>query len=39
MFGRGTPARGRLADAGLAMKDRVPEPIMKAAMKFLRPPR
>jgi alkylation response protein AidB-like acyl-CoA dehydrogenase len=38
-FGRGTEVRGRVADAGIAMKDRVPEPIMKAAMKFLRPPR
>jgi acyl-CoA dehydrogenase len=39
IFGRGTPVRSRAADAALAMKDRVPQPIMKAAMKVLRPPR
>lgn len=39
MFGRGTPVRSQVAAAGLAMKDRVPAPIMKAAMKVLRPPR
>jgi acyl-CoA dehydrogenase len=39
MFGRGTGVRGRAADAALAMKDRVPQPIMKIAMKVLRPPR
>jgi acyl-CoA dehydrogenase len=39
MFGRGTPVRSRAADAALAMRDRVPQPIMKAAMKVLRPPR
>ncbi|MBB2989285.1 acyl-CoA dehydrogenase [Mycolicibacterium iranicum] len=38
-FGRGTPLRGRAADAALGAKDRVPEPIMQMAMKVLRPPR
>lgn len=39
MFGRGTPLRSQAAARALAMNDRVPEPIMKAAMKVLRPPR
>jgi acyl-CoA dehydrogenase len=39
LFGRGTPARGRLADTALAMKDRVPEPAMRMVMKVLAPPR
>ena len=39
MFGRGTPVRGRVAATGLAMKDRVPAPIMRGVMKLLRPPR
>lgn len=39
MFGRGTPLRGRAADAALAAKDRVPAPVMRLAMKVLRPPR
>ena len=38
-FGRGTPARTRLADTAMAMRDRVPQPIMRVAMKVLRPPR
>ncbi|CAJ1509764.1 acyl-CoA dehydrogenase family protein [[Mycobacterium] burgundiense] len=38
-FGRGTPLRGRAADAMLSAKDRVPEPVMRAAMKVLAPPR
>jgi alkylation response protein AidB-like acyl-CoA dehydrogenase len=38
-FGRGTPLRTRAASAALASKDRVPEPIMRLAMKVLRPPR
>jgi alkylation response protein AidB-like acyl-CoA dehydrogenase len=39
MFGRGSPVRSQAAAAALAMKDRVPKPIMHAAMKVLRPPR
>ncbi|MBV8348086.1 MAG: acyl-CoA dehydrogenase family protein [Mycolicibacterium sp.] len=39
MFGRGTPLRIRASGAALAMKDRLPAPIMRAAMKVLRPPR
>jgi alkylation response protein AidB-like acyl-CoA dehydrogenase len=39
MFGRGTPARTRAANTALSMRDRVPEPIMRAAMKVLRPPK
>ncbi|MGE5695403.1 MAG: acyl-CoA dehydrogenase family protein, partial [Candidatus Sericytochromatia bacterium] len=39
MFGRGTPLRSRAAERALAMKDHVPEPIMRGAMRFLRPPR
>jgi acyl-CoA dehydrogenase len=39
MFGRGTPARTRAADTALALRDRVPQPIMQLAMKVLRPPR
>jgi hypothetical protein len=39
MFGRGTPLRSRAADAALSMRDRVPEPLMRVAMKALRPPR
>jgi acyl-CoA dehydrogenase len=39
MFGRGTPIRTRASSAALAMKDRLPEPVMRAAMKVLRPPR
>jgi acyl-CoA dehydrogenase len=37
-FGRGTPARTRLADAALAAKDRMPAPMMRAAMTVLKPP-
>jgi alkylation response protein AidB-like acyl-CoA dehydrogenase len=39
MFGRGTPVRTRAASAALAMQDRIPEPVMRIAMKVLRPPR
>lgn len=39
MFGRGTPARSRLGSGALAMRDRVPEPVLRAAMRVLRPPR
>ncbi|MDT5174812.1 MAG: acyl-CoA dehydrogenase [Mycobacterium sp.] len=38
MFGRGTPLRSRAADTALSMKDRLPEPIMRVAMKMLQPP-
>src|SRR5258705_480294 len=38
-FGRGTPIRGRAADAALSAKDYVPDPIMRLAMNVLRPPR
>ncbi len=39
VFGRGTPLRSRAADTALSMQDRVPEPVMRLAMKVLRPPR
>jgi acyl-CoA dehydrogenase len=39
MFGRGTEVRSRVAAAGLAMKDRVPQPVMRVVMKALQPPR
>ncbi|CAM3048519.1 acyl-CoA dehydrogenase [Mycobacterium intermedium] len=38
VFGRGTPLRSRAADTALGLKDRVPEPIMRVAMRALRPP-
>lgn len=38
MFGRGTPARNRVANAALDLRDKVPGPVMKLAMKVLRPP-
>lgn len=38
VFGRGTPLRSRAADTALSLRDRVPEPIMRVAMKALRPP-
>ncbi len=38
-LGRGTPLRGRASDAMLAARDRIPEPVMRPAMKVLRPPR
>jgi alkylation response protein AidB-like acyl-CoA dehydrogenase len=38
-FGRGTPLRGRVSEAALSAKDRVPAPIMRLAMNVLRPPR
>jgi len=38
IFGRGTPLRSRAAGAALSMQDRVPEPVMRPAMKVLRPP-
>ena len=39
IFGRGTPLRSRVADAALSMQDRVPGPVVRLAMKALRPPR
>ena len=38
-FGRGTPARTRVANAALGARDRIPAPVMSLAMKVLRPPR
>ncbi len=38
VFGRGTLLRSRAAGAALAMKDRIPQPIMRVAMHALRPP-
>ena len=38
VFGRGTPLRSRAADTALSMQDRVPAPVMRLAMKMLRPP-
>lgn len=38
-FGRGTPLRTRAAGTALSAKDHVPEPVMRLAMKVLRPPR
>ena len=38
IFGRGTPLRSRAAEAALSMQDRVPGPVMRLAMKVLRPP-
>jgi acyl-CoA dehydrogenase len=39
VFGRGTPARTRAGNTALALRDRVPQPVMQLAMKVLRPPR
>ncbi|KIA65424.1 acyl-CoA dehydrogenase family protein [Nocardia vulneris] len=39
VFGRGTATRTRAAAAALNLKDRVPQPIVQAAMRLLRPPR
>jgi len=38
IFGRGTPLRSRAADTALSVQDRVPDPLMRLAMKALRPP-
>ncbi|MBJ8341161.1 acyl-CoA dehydrogenase family protein [Antrihabitans sp. YC3-6] len=38
LFGRGSPARTRAGSLALSMKDRVPEPVMRLAMKALTPP-
>ncbi|MFC9999387.1 acyl-CoA dehydrogenase family protein [Nocardia sp. NPDC127526] len=39
LFGRGTKARTKAAATALNMRDRVPTPVLKAALKILRPPR
>jgi acyl-CoA dehydrogenase len=39
MFGRGTPARTRVADTALSMREHIPPPVMRLAMNVLRPPR
>jgi acyl-CoA dehydrogenase len=38
-FGRGTPARTQVANSALAMRDRIPQPVMALAMKVLKPPK
>ncbi|KQY07663.1 acyl-CoA dehydrogenase [Mycobacterium sp. Root135] len=38
-FGRGTPARTRVANRAMEARDRVPSPVMNLAMKALKPPR
>jgi len=38
-FGRGTPARTRVANRAMEARDRVPPPVMNLAMKVLKPPR
>jgi acyl-CoA dehydrogenase len=38
VFGRGTPLRSRVADAALSLQDQIPAPVMRVAMKVLRPP-
>ncbi|HZA09663.1 acyl-CoA dehydrogenase family protein, partial [Mycobacterium sp.] len=38
-FGRGTPVRTWAAGTALTLKDRVPQPLMRAAMRVLAPPR
>jgi acyl-CoA dehydrogenase len=37
-FGRGTPLRSRVSGAALSLKDQIPEPIMRVAIKVLQPP-
>lgn len=37
MFGRGAPARSRIADTAFALRDRVPDPAMRIFMKVLQP--
>ncbi|MDV3131512.1 acyl-CoA dehydrogenase family protein [Mycobacterium sp. 29Ha] len=39
VLGRGTPVRTRVASAALEAKDQIPAPVMRLAMKVLRPPR
>ncbi|OMB77212.1 acyl-CoA dehydrogenase family protein [Mycolicibacterium conceptionense] len=38
-FGRGTPLRTRAANTALSARDRVPDPVMRLAMKVIQPPR
>ena len=38
-FGRGTPARTRVANRAMEARDHVPPPVMNLAMKVLKPPR
>jgi acyl-CoA dehydrogenase len=37
-FGRGTPWRAQAGLAGLKASQRMPEPVLKLAMKMLTPP-
>jgi acyl-CoA dehydrogenase len=37
-FGRGTPRRSRAGMAALKQTQRMPEPVLRAAMKVLGPP-
>jgi len=37
-FGRGTPYRSKAGMAALKSKQRMPEPVLRAAMKVLGPP-
>jgi acyl-CoA dehydrogenase len=39
VFGRGTPVRTRAASTALSLRDRIPQPVMRVAMKVLQPPR
>jgi alkylation response protein AidB-like acyl-CoA dehydrogenase len=39
MFGRGATLRARAASAALSVQERVPQPLMRIAMKVLRPPK
>lgn len=39
IFGRGAPLRSRVASAALSVQDRLPDPVMRVAMRALRPPR
>ena len=39
LFGRGTPLRTRASSAALSWKDHLPDPVMKAAMQVLKPPK
>jgi hypothetical protein len=39
VFGRGAPLRSRVASTALSVQDRIPQPLMRIAMKALRRPR
>lgn len=39
MFGRGTPARTQVSNAVLGIREYIPQPVMQAAMKVLKPPK